>query len=90
MPDSTSNLDLINMQLSSWRLLGAALAVLGIVLLVGGAAAYVGNHRDYVAVLVVFGGIFLVVGAGLVATTFFEKHAVEPPPEAEEQGTPQN
>lgn len=82
MPDSTSNLDMTNMQLSGWRLLGAALAVLGIAFLAGGAAAYVGNHRDYVAVLVVFGGIFLAIGAGLAATTFFEKQPVDIAPEA--------
>ena len=62
---------------SSWRLLGAALAVLGIIFLVGGVVAYFGNSRDYVAVLVVFGGIFLVMGAGLAIITLFEKEQVE-------------
>ncbi len=61
------------MRESSWRLFGAALAVLGVVFLLGGLAAYLGDHPQYEAVLTVFGGIFLVFGAGLVVITFFEK-----------------
>lgn len=44
------------------------------ILLVSGVAAYAANFRDYVAVLIVFGGILVVVGAGLVAIAFFEKN----------------
>ncbi|MGO8807178.1 MAG: hypothetical protein ACLQO7_11375 [Candidatus Bathyarchaeia archaeon] len=65
------------MRESSWRLFGAALAVLGVVFLLGGLAAYLGNHPQYEAVLTVFGGIFLVFGAGLVVITFFEKDKVD-------------
>jgi len=61
------------MQNSGWKLLGAILAVLGVIFLIGGAASYADNYHEYVAVLVVFGGIFLVFGAGLVAITFFDK-----------------
>jgi uncharacterized membrane protein len=58
---------------SGWRLLGTILAVLGFVFLVGGIIAYTSDYHEYVAVLIVFGGIFLVVGIGLVAITFLEK-----------------
>jgi Na+/melibiose symporter-like transporter len=65
------------MRESSWRLFGAALAVLGVVFLLGGLAAYLGNHPQYEAVLTVFGGIFVVFGAGLVIITFFENNKVD-------------
>jgi uncharacterized membrane protein len=74
------------MQDSSWRLLGAILAVLGAAFLIASAIAYAENVYAYVAGLVVFGGIFLVFGAGLVAITIFEKPAdksetaIPPPP----------
>jgi uncharacterized membrane protein len=58
---------------SGWRLLGAILAVLGFIFLVGGIIAYAGVYQEYVAVLIVFGGIFLVVGIGLVVITALEK-----------------
>jgi uncharacterized membrane protein len=58
---------------SGWRLVGAILAFLGFIFLVGGIIAYAGDYQEYVAVLIVFGGIFLDVGIGLVAITFFEK-----------------
>ena len=57
---------------SGWKKLGATLAVLGIVFITAGLATYVGNARDYVAVLIVFGGIFLVTGTGLVTIAIFE------------------
>jgi type IV secretory pathway VirB2 component (pilin) len=65
------------MRESSWRLFGAALAVLGVVFLLGGLAAYLGNHPQYESVLTVFGGIFVVFGAGLVIITFFENNKVD-------------
>jgi uncharacterized membrane protein len=58
---------------SGWRLLGAALAVLGFIFLVGGILSYASDYHEYVAVLIVFGGIFLVIGIGLVAIAFLEK-----------------
>jgi uncharacterized membrane protein len=58
---------------SGWRVLGATLAILGLIFLVGGTLAYAGDYREYVAVLIVFGGIFLVVGIGLVAIASLEK-----------------
>jgi len=58
--------------------LGAALTVLGIIFLVAGTFAYTANARDYVAVLIVFGGIFLVIGVGLVTITFVEKKQADP------------
>jgi uncharacterized membrane protein len=61
---------------SGWRLLGAILAFLGFVFLVGGIVAYAGDYLEYVAVLIVFGGIFLLVGVGLVAITYLEKKRV--------------
>lgn len=65
------------MRESGWRLLGAALAVLGVVFLIGGLAAYLGSYQEYLAVLVVFGGIFLVIGAGLFLITLLEKDRTE-------------
>lgn len=62
------------MEVSGWRRLGEALAVLGLVFLAGGIAAYAGNSHQYVAVLIVFGGIFMVIGVGLVAITFLDKN----------------
>jgi len=53
--------------------LGVTLTILGFVFLDGGIAAYAGDHTEYVAVLIVFGGIFLVIGIGLVAITILEK-----------------
>jgi uncharacterized membrane protein len=64
---------MLHIQDSGWRLLGAVLAILGFIFLVGGIIAYAGDYQEYVAVLIVFGGIFLVVGIGLVVITFFEK-----------------
>jgi len=58
---------------SGWRLLGALLAVLGFIFLAGGIIAYAGGHPEYVAVLIVFGGIFLIIGIGLGAITILEK-----------------
>jgi len=58
---------------SGWRLLGAGLAVLGLIFLVGGVLSYSGDYHEYVAVLIVFGGIFLVIGFGLVAIASLEK-----------------
>ncbi len=62
---------------SGWRTLGATLSVLGIIFLAAGATAFAGNSRDYVAVLIVFGGIFVVIGAGLVTITLFERKQVD-------------
>jgi len=59
----------------SWKLPGAILAVLGFIFLVGRIIAYASGHTEYVAVLIVFGGIFLVVGIGLVAIASEEKKA---------------
>jgi len=47
--------------------LGAILTILGFFFSVGGIAAYAGDYTEYVAVLIVFGGIFLIIGIGLVA-----------------------
>ena len=58
---------------SGWRTTGAVSAVLGFIFLLGGIIAYAGDYYEYVAVLIVFGGIFLVIGVGLVAITYFEK-----------------
>ena len=58
---------------SGWRLIGAILAVLSFIFLVAGVLAYAGDYHEYVAVLIVFGGIFLVIGIGLVAITSLEK-----------------
>jgi hypothetical protein len=66
--------------MSTWRNLGIALAVLGAAFIIGGIAAHAANYVQYVAVLIVFGGIFLVIGAGLVVITFFEKEESLPPP----------
>ena len=52
---------------------GRGLAILGVIFLLGGLAAYLGNLQQYEAVFSVFGGIFLVIGTGLVAITLFEK-----------------
>lgn len=65
---------MMKMDESGWRLLGAALAILGVIFLVGGLAALAGNYQQYEAVLIAFGGIFLVIGAGLVVITLFEKN----------------
>ena len=61
------------MRESTWRLLGAGLAILGVIFLLGGLTAYLGKLQQYEAVFSVFGGIFFVIGAGLVAITLFEK-----------------
>ena len=53
--------------------MGVTLTILGFVFLDGGIAAYAGDYTEYVAVLIVFGGIFLVIGIGLVAITILEK-----------------
>ena len=58
--------------------MGTTLTVLGIIFLVAGTLAYTGNARDYVAVLIVFSGIFIVIGAGLVTITFVEKKQADP------------
>jgi len=65
--------NMIHIRDSDWRTLGATLSVLGIIFLAAGAGAYAGNFRDYVAVLIVFGGICTVIGAGLVTITLFER-----------------
>jgi hypothetical protein len=65
------------MKESKWRLLGAGSAILGVIFVVGALTAYVNKYQQYEAVLSVFGGIFLVIGAGLVAVTFFEKDKKE-------------
>ena len=69
--------NLMFMKESGWKLLGAAVAVLGVIFLVGGSVVYVSNYQEYVAVLIVFGGIFLVIGTGLVAIAFFEKNTAD-------------
>ena len=61
---------------SGWKLLGAILAILGLIFLIGGTIAYAGDYTEYVAVLIVFGGIFLVVGIGLVAIVSWEKKMI--------------
>ena len=68
------------MQGSIWRLIGSTLAVLGALFLVGALVTYATNNKDYVAVLTVFGGIFLVIGTGLVLITITEKDKNESPP----------
>ena len=65
------------MKESGWRLLGSGLAVLGVIFVVGALTAYVNKLQQYEAVLSVFGGIFLVIGAGLVVVTYFEKDIEE-------------
>ena len=60
---------------SGWRLLGATIAVLGFIFLVGGTIAYAGHYTEYVAVFIVFGGIFLIIGIGLAAIASLEKRA---------------
>ena len=49
------------------------MAVLGFIFLISGIVAYMGGYKEYVAVLIVFGGIFLVVGIGLTAITHLER-----------------
>jgi Na+/melibiose symporter-like transporter len=68
---------MMKMAESGWRLLGAALAILGIIFLIGGLAALAGNYQQYEAVLFAFGGIFLLIGTGLFLITFFEKNTPE-------------
>ena len=68
---------MIHLRSSGWRLLGATLAVLGAVFLAAGAVFYTGNFKDYVAVLIVFGGIFLIIGAGLITITIFKRSQVD-------------
>ena len=63
----------MHMRELTWRLLGGGLAILGVIFLLGGLVAYLGNLQRYEAVFSVFGGIFFVIGAGLVAITLFEK-----------------
>jgi uncharacterized membrane-anchored protein len=65
------------MKESGWRLLGSGLAILGVIFVVGALTAYVNKLQQYEAVLSVFGGIFLVIGAGLVVVTYFEKDIEE-------------
>ena len=64
---------MLYMRDSGWRLLGAILAVLGFIFLVGGIVAYAGDYQECVAVSIAFGVIFLIVGIGLLAITFLEK-----------------
>ncbi len=77
MDGTASDVKVIDMRDSIWRMLGIALAVLGIVLLAAGAVAYAINAGEFVAVLIVFGGIFFAIGAGLAVVTLFEKEQVE-------------
>ena len=68
------------MQGSVWRLIGLTLAVLGALFIVGALVTYATNNRDYVSVLTVFGGIFLVVGTGLLLIAITEKDKNDSPP----------
>ena len=64
------------MRLSVWRLLGIVLGVLGVVFLVGSVTALAYGYGEYailIAILIVFGWIFLILGVGLVMITFLEK-----------------
>jgi len=61
------------MQESRVKLLGVGIAVLGVLFLFAGAVVAAINAPRYEAILIVFGAIFLVVGAGLAAVAFFEK-----------------
>ena len=70
---SNNVLTMLPIKNSGWRLLGAILTILGFAFLVGGITAYAGDYKEYVAVLIVFGVIFLVIGIGLVAITILEK-----------------
>jgi uncharacterized membrane protein HdeD (DUF308 family) len=78
--------ELMPMRESRLKLLGAAVAVLGVLFLIAGAAVAVTNNPRYEAILIVFGAIFLIAGAGLAAVTFFEKNpdvskqTTKPPP----------
>jgi len=68
------------MEVSNWKLLGSLSAVLVFVFLISGAAAYAENYHQFVAVLAVFGGIFLVIGTGLVVIAIFDKPIDKPEP----------
>ena len=71
---------LMQMANSTWRMLGIILTVLGVASLIGGIVAYVRNYVEYVNDPIVFGGIFIIVGVGLVVITFFEKEQGLTPP----------
>jgi hypothetical protein len=64
---------MMRMKELTWRHVGAGLAILGVIFLLGGLEAFLGNLQQYEAVPTVFGGIFLVIGAGLVIISIFEK-----------------
>jgi hypothetical protein len=58
---------------SALKLGGAILSVLGLIFLVGGIIASVRNYQVFIAVLIVFGALFLVIGISLIAVISLEK-----------------
>lgn len=61
------------MQDSVLKLAGAILIALGFIFLIGGVIALARDYQLFIAILMVFGALFLVLGVSLVAVVSLEK-----------------